>query len=187
MVPLMVAFVAGQNAKRTVFRSFLLSLVFCIGLTTTFLLLFMTVWAVGSVLQASWWVYVASAVCLLMGLHLLGVLSWQIPAPKGIKPSHTGLIGALLLGMLFGLISLPCAGPILAVLVSIVPLKGASYGAVLLGAYSLGHCTLIIVGGTSMGLAQRMIDSKGLQRANAWLKRVAGVLVIGVGLLLLVV
>ena len=106
MVPLMVGYVAGQNT-RSVLRSFLLSLAFSIGLTITFAILFMATWAVGSVLRAVWWTYIAAAVCLLMGLHLLGLLKFQIPAPQGVKPSQRGFIGAILLGMLFGLVSLP--------------------------------------------------------------------------------
>ncbi|UCD30139.1 MAG: cytochrome c biogenesis protein CcdA [Planctomycetota bacterium] len=184
MVPLMVGYVAGQNV-RGVWRSFLLSLTFSIGLTITFAILFMATWAASSVLRAAWWTYVASAVCLLMGLHLLGVLSFQIPAPKGIKPSQRGFVGAFLLGMLFGLVSLPCAGPILMALLAVIPLKGAVFGGTLLIAYSLGHCGLILVGGTSMGLVQRMADSKGWNRLINVLRRLAGALIVFVGIILL--
>jgi cytochrome c-type biogenesis protein len=184
-VPLMMAYLAGQEAERGVLRSFLLSLTFAIGLTTMFAILFLATWAASSFLRADWWIYVAAGVCLLMGLHLLGVLDFTIPAPAGVKPSQQGFIGALLLGLLFGLVSLPCAGPILLVLLSLVPVKGAAFGGTLLVAYSLGHCALILIGGTSMGLVQKMIESKGFQRANTWCKRIAGLAVIGVGVLLL--
>ncbi|MGD8452636.1 MAG: cytochrome c biogenesis protein CcdA [Phycisphaerae bacterium] len=184
MVPLMVAYVAGQGAqsKRHVAYSFLLSLMFSIGLTITFGVMFLATWAASSVLQASWWSYIAGAVCLLMGLHLLGVLHVRIPAPAGVRPAQKGFVGALLLGLLFGLVSLPCAGPVLMVLLAIVPLHGMALGAVLLAAYSLGHCGLILVGGTSMGLVQRMADSRDWQRGTDVLRRVAGLLIIAVGL-----
>jgi cytochrome c biogenesis protein CcdA len=184
-VPLMMAYLAGQDQKCGTLRSFLLSLTFVIGLTTMFALMFLVTWAAGSVLRAGWWLYIAAAVCLLMGFHLLGALTLTIPAPAGMKPSQRGFIGAFLLGLLFGLVSLPCAGPILLVLLSLVPVKGAAFGGTLLVAYSLGHCALILIGGTSMGLSQRMIESKGLQQANTWCKRIAGVAVIGVGVFLL--
>lgn len=184
-IPLMMAYVAGQRGARGMLRSLLLSLTFAAGLTITFSILFLATWAASSVLRADWWIYVAAAVCLLMGLHLLGVLDIKIPAPAGVQPAQKGFVGALLLGLLFGLVSLPCAGPILLCLLSIVPVKGVAYGGSLLVAYSLGHCVLIVVGGTSVGLVQKLVASKGLQRANAWLKRAAGLLVIGVGALLL--
>ncbi len=183
MVPLMVGYVAGQETgeKRRVQQSFLLSLTFTIGLTLMFGVLLLATWAVSSVLRASWWSYVAGAVCLLMGLHLLGALHLSIPAPTGLQPKQKGFIGALLLGLLFGLVSLPCAGPVLLALLAVVPLKGVAFGSVLLVAYSLGHCGLILLGGTSMGLVQRMVDSKRWTRGTEILRRVAGVLIIGVG------
>ncbi len=183
-VPLTMAFLAEQD-KRTVGRSFLLSLTFAIGLTVMFTILFMATWTAGSFLKAHWWLYVTAGVCFLMGLHLLGVLQFTIPAPAGVQPSQKGFAGAFLLGLLFGLVSLPCAGPILLVLLSMVPLKGAAFGATLLIAYSLGHCLLILIGGTSMGFVQKMIESRNFQQANLWCKRIAGVAVLGVGAYLL--
>lgn len=184
MVPLMVAYVAGHGTeeKRHVVHSFLLSLTFAVGLTIMFGILFLATWAASSVLKAAWWSYIVGGVCLLMGVHLLGALHIPIPAPRGIQPKQKGFIGALLLGLLFGLVSLPCAGPVLLALLAAVPLKGAAFGAILLVAYSLGHCGLVLAGGTSMGLVQRMADSKGWNRGMDILRRLAGLLIIGVGL-----
>lgn len=185
MAPLMVGYVAGQES-RGVGRSFLLSLTFSVGLTITFAVLFMATWAASSVLRASWWTYVAAAVCLLMGLHLVGLLHVRIPAPAGVHPRQKGFVGALLLGLLFGLVSLPCAGPVLLTLLAVVPLSGAAFGALLLVAYSLGHCGLVLAGGTSVGLVQRLADSRGWTRSADVLHRLAGVLILLVGVFLLI-
>ncbi len=185
MVPLMMAYVAGEQENRTVLRAVFLSLVFTLGLTFVFLLLFLFAVGLSSLVPEQVWSYIAAIVCLLMGLHLLGVLELNIPTPPGMKPSYRGVIGALMLGTLFGVISLPCAGPILVVLLSFVGTKGVMFTGSLLTAYSLGHCALIIVAGTSMGVAQRLIESQNLRSANVWLKRVAGFVVFSVGLLIL--
>lgn len=182
--PLMVGYVAGQE-KRTVGRSFLLSLTFVIGLTITFGVIWLSVWCASKLLSVTWWKYVAVAVCLLMGLHLLGLLHFRIPAPTGLQPKQKGFVGALLLGLLFGLISMPCAGPVLAALLAVTPLYGMAFGIMLLSAYSLGHCGLVLVGGTSIGMVQRLADSKGWTRGTDVLRRLAGVLIAGVGLYLL--
>jgi cytochrome c biogenesis protein CcdA len=163
--PLMVGYVAGQE-KRSLGRSFLLSLTFAIGLTIMFGLIWFGVWSASSLLPSTWWKYVAAAVCLLMGLHLLGVLHFTLPTPAGLQPKQKGFVGALLLGLLFGVVT---------------PLYGMAFGIMLLVAYSLGHCGLVIVGGTSIGFVQRLADSKGWTRGTDILRRIAGVLIIAVG------
>jgi cytochrome c-type biogenesis protein len=182
--PLMVGYVAGQE-KRTVGRSFLLSLTFTIGLTLMFGLIWFGVWWASSLISMVWWKYVAVVVCLVMGLHLLGVVHFKLPVPAGLPVQRRGFVGALLLGLLFGLISLPCAGPVLGALLVVTPMYGFAFGALLLAAYSLGHCGLVLVGGTSIGLVQRLADSKGWTRGTDVLRRIAGVLIAGVGLWLL--
>jgi cytochrome c biogenesis protein CcdA len=180
----MVGYVAGQE-RRTLGRSFLLSLTFAIGLTLMFGLLWFGVVSASALLPTTWWKYIAVTVCLLMGLHLLGVLHVTIPAPTGLRPKRQGFLGALLLGLLFGLISMPCAGPVLAALIVVTPLYGMAFGVMLLVAYSLGHCGLVLVGGTSIGLVQKLADSKGWTRGTDVLRRIAGVLIVGVGVYLL--
>jgi cytochrome c biogenesis protein CcdA len=179
--PLMVGYVAGQE-KRSLGRSFLLSLTFAIGLTIMFGLIWFGVWSASSLLPSTWWKYIAAVVCLLMGLHLLGVLHFTLPTPAGLQPKQKGFVGALLLGLLFGLISLPCAGPVLGALIVVTPLYGMAFGIMLLVAYSLGHCGLVLVGGTSIGMVQKLADSKGWTRGTDALRRIAGVLIIAVGM-----
>ncbi len=184
--PLMVGYVAGQRNK-SVGRSFLLSLTFALGLTLMFLLMWLVVRGSSFFVPTSWWEYIAAAVCLLMGLHLVGLLRVQVPALGRWQPKQRGYAGALLLGLLFGLISMPCAGPVLIALLSLTQLGGVTFafGLTLLVAYSVGHCGLVLVGGTSIGLVQKLADSKGWTRGTDVLRRIAGVLISGVGVWLL--
>lgn len=185
MVPVMIAYVAGRPGEGGVRRSFLLSLAFAGGLTLTFTALFLVTWAAHGLVRASVWIYVAAAVCLLMGFQMLGLLRVEIPAPSWAAPSSRGFAGALLLGMLFGLTSLPCAGPVLLALLAVLPTTGMAFGALLLAAYGLGHCVLIIGAGTSVGLVERALAARGLQRAASGLKAAGGILALGAGLYLL--
>jgi len=130
----------------------------------------------------AFWKYLVAGVCLIMGLHLLGFLRFNINLPRPVNVKKGGPLGAFLLGLLFGVVSSPCAVPILAVLLAYVGSRGnVVYGGFLLLIYALGHSALILVAGTSVGAAKRLIESKGLRRTNWALQKIAGVVIILVG------
>jgi cytochrome c biogenesis protein CcdA len=74
---------------------------------------------------------------------------------------------------------------VLGALIVVTPLYGMAFGIMMLVAYSLGHCGLVLVGGTSIGLVQKLADSTGWTRGTNVLRRIAGLLIIGVGAWLL--
>ena len=121
MIPLMMSFVAGRKEdKPGVMRAFLFSLVFILGLAVTFTVLGMIAALAGRMYGdvSTTWNWIVAAVCVVMGLHLMGVLTIPIPSLGGtLQPKARGLLGALVLGLLFGIVSAPCAAPILVVLV----------------------------------------------------------------------
>ena len=61
--------------------------------------------------------------------------------------------------------------------------SGASvpYGGMLLLVYALGHSVLIILAGTSMGMARTMIENKKMVRTMGIMRQAAGVAIILVG------
>ena len=186
MIPLMMSFVAGRKEEKVgVFRALAYSGVFVFGLAITFTVLGVVAALAGTLYGdvSSVWNWVVAAVCLVMGLHLIGVLDFTIPTLIKDQPKVTGIIGALVMGLLFGFVSAPCAGPILIVLLTYLAGSGASvpYGALLLLVYALGHSMLILVAGTSMGAARKIIESKNITRVTNIMRQVAGVLIVLVG------
>jgi cytochrome c-type biogenesis protein len=185
MVPLLMSVVAGNRETTTVKRSLVFSLFFVLGLAVTVTALGLISGLMGRMFGdvGRFWKYAVAGVCLLMGLHLLGTIKWNLPVPAGIRVKKQGYIGAFLLGLLFGVVSAPCAVPILAVLLAFVAEKGnILYGGFLLFVYALGHSVLVLVAGTSVGAAKGLLESKGLRKAHGVLQKVAGVLIIGIGL-----
>jgi cytochrome c biogenesis protein CcdA len=55
------------------------------------------------------------------------------------------------------------------------------YGGLLLLVYALGHSVLILIAGTSMGAAKRILESKKTNRAFDILRRTAGAMIVLVG------
>ena len=129
MIPLMMSFVAGRGEQQTgQLRAFLYSLLFVAGLSITFTALGMIAALAGTLYGdvSGIWTWLVAGVCLVMGLHLAGVLPFTIPMPVKVQPTARGPAGALLLGLLFGVVSAPCAAPIMVVLLTYLAGSGAS-------------------------------------------------------------
>jgi cytochrome c biogenesis protein CcdA len=190
MIPLMMAFVAGrQETKLGVLRALGYSLLFVLGLSITFSVLGVAAALAGTLYGdvSGVWNWVVAAVCVVMGLHLMGILKFTIPVPINVQPKIKGALGALLMGLLFGIVSAPCAAPILVVLLTYLAGSGSSvpYGGLLLLVYALGHSVLILVAGTSMGAARKLIESKNVTRATEWMRKGAGAVIVLVGVFFL--
>lgn len=184
MIPLIISMVAGYEKTTSIKKSLVFSLLFILGLSVTFTILGLISSLAGRMFGdvGSFWKYLVAAVCLLMGIHLLGLFKFNINMPSPINIKKGGSVGAFLLGLLFGVISTPCAVPILAVLLAYVASKGnVAYGGFLLFIYALGHSALILIAGISMGAAKKLIESKGLRKTNQALQKAAGIIIILVG------
>jgi len=186
MIPLMMSFVAGRRENASLLRAFLLSLVFVFGLAVTFTALGMLAALAGKMYGdvPRVWNFVVAVVCAVMGLHLMGVVTVPIPALGGkVQPKTRGLLGAFLLGLLFGLVSAPCAAPVLIVLLTYLAGSGSSvaWGGTLLIVYALGHSVLILLAGTSVGAARQLIENKKATRVLEMLRRGAGGVIVLVG------
>ena len=189
MIPLMIGFVGGAKELTGFKRPLLFSLLFIIGLSIAFSILGVIAATTGRLLGdvGQFWRYLVVAVCFIMGIYLLEIFKVPIPTLNLSKFKTTGFIGALLMGMLFGIVSTPCAVPILTVILVLIAAQGSIvYGLGLLFFYALGHCVLILVAGISVGIAKNLLESKHLQRANFYLRKVAAILIILVGIFFLI-
>jgi cytochrome c-type biogenesis protein len=186
MIPLIVAYVGGSR-DLTRGRSFVLSATFATGLAITFMLLGVLVSLVGGFVGAGhkWFYYVVAGVCILIGLHLLGLIHLPMPdflADQRQRMTWRGVPGALLLGLVSGLVASQCATPVLAAILTYVMAEGSlAYGALLLFVYALGRGVPIVIAGTFTGAL------KGFLAFGRWagvLEKVSGAIIIGVGLYL---
>lgn len=181
MVPLLIGFIGGMDEEMTAWRSFLYTLVFILGFSVELAVLFTVGLAAAPFLQSEYMVYVVAAICILLGLHFMDLYQIQLPISQDKLPKSTGFLGAALFGFMFGLVSLPCTGPALLLIVSVIPVKGALFGGVMMLFYGFGHCLLMLAVGTSAGAAKSLITSTKMHSANRVFKKAAGALLAGVG------
>jgi len=182
MVPLLIGFIGGMAEYMTAWRSFLFTLVFIFGFSVELAVLFTVGLAAAPFLQSQYMVYIVAAICVLLGLHFMDIFHIAVPISQDKLPKYTGFLGAAVFGFMFGLISLPCTGPALLLIVSVIPVKGPLFGGIMMLFYGTGHCLLILAVGTSAGAARHILGSQRMHRASLFVKMAAGALLAGVGL-----
>ncbi len=187
MIPLVIGYVGGC-AEGSQKKAVQYSLVFTIGLTITFTVLGLVAGIMGRLFgdAGRFWNYALPVLAIVLGLQLLGVFNFNIGISQRFLPKRRALAGALIMGLLFGIIASPCATPVLAVILTFAAVqRDVLYSGSLLLAYALGHWVLVLGAGISTGFAQRMLESKGISNFSTYSKKAAGVILIGVGIYLL--
>ena len=178
-VPLIIGYVGGYagNDKK---RAFNYSLVFSIGLAITFT----TLGAISAILgklmsgTGNWWYIVLGLLMVLVGLQLIGVIN-IMPQVCNLPSQRKGILGAFFLGILGGVFSSPCATPVLiAILAFVSGQHNIIIGILLLGVYAIGHCTLIMIAGTSVGFVQKLATSTKTEKLGSIFKSILGIIII---------
>ena len=182
-VPLVVGFVGGySDGDRG--KAFRYSLVFILGLSLTFTAFGAAAGLLGTMFGTlgGVWYLIAGIIALIMGGQMMGFYEIRLPIKRDYKPRQNGIVGAFLLGLFFGVVSSPCATPVLVVLLTLVAGKGqVLYGITLLFCYAIGHCLLMLFAGTFTGFVESFVKARGVVSFSLWVKRFSGLLVALVG------
>jgi cytochrome c-type biogenesis protein len=179
-----------ENVNR---RSALASAVwFLVGTTLALIVLGLVAGLVGQAAQAflgRYWRIFAGAVAVLLGLATLKMLPIHLPkraardgSPSASDAKMGAAFGGLFLGGGVAACSLPCNPGIFIVIGASVLLGRMAWGMVLMAAFAVGFSLPLaaILFGVSFGKA-----SIKAQRADAAIRTVAGMLLVGAGLYLL--
>ena len=178
-IPLVVGFVGGY-ADGDRWKAFRYSLAFILGLSLTFTAFGAAAGLLGTMFGTlgGWWYAAAGTVAVAMGLQMAGLYEIRFPIRHDYKPKRGGIIGSVLLGLFFGVVSSPCATPVLVVLLTFVAGKGqALYGVALLFTYAVGHSLLMLLAGTFTGFVEAFASAKGVTGFSAWTKKASGAII----------
>ena len=185
-LPLIVGFIDNQGRMSTK-RAFLISLVFALGILITIGIIGVLTAGAGRIMGdiGSYGNYIVAAIFFLVGLHLLDVIPMPFSGPGQVGMKRKGVLAALILGLVFGIALGPCSFAFMAPMLGVTFRLGATnpaYGALLLLAYGIGHCGVIVAAGTSTEIVQRFLDWNEHSKGTVWVKRICGLLVILGGL-----
>ncbi len=186
MIPIIIGFVGG-SAQGSKMKGFILSIFFVIGLSIMYAALGVAAGATGalfgSFMQNPIVLMAIVAIFVALGISMLGAFDIALPASvqgKLMSGQRQGLIGAVLIGAVTGIVAAPCAGPPLLVLLGWIGNSGnLLLGFLLMAVFAWGIGLLFIVIGTFAGAMT------ALPQAGPWMnniKKGLGIMIFAVAL-----
>jgi len=181
-IPLVIGYITSQG-KISLKRTFYISLIFAIGILITIAVIGIITASLGRLMGDVGTIgnYFVAGIFFLVGLYLLDIIKLDWNA-AGLRRTNTkGLLAALILGLLFGIALGPCTfaymAPVLGIVFQTAQTSFAS-ASVLLLAFGLGHCSIIVGAGTLTNKVQKYLNWSEESKTILWIKRICGVLVI---------
>lgn len=172
MIPITLAVIGSKNSTSRC-SSFLLSLVYVLGIATTYSIMgvtaAMTGQLFGNLLGHPVAIVIISLIFFVMALSMYGLFDLNfLPMNFGGEKMMGGMrsqkLKAYFNGILAGLIASPCVGPVLiAILTYVANTQNVVLGFFLLFTYALGFGVLILVLGTYSGILNK------IPKAGPWM------------------
>lgn len=188
-IPLIVGYV-GTQSDGGKSRAFLTASFFAFGILLSIAAIGLLTAGLGGLVGdiGPWGNYVVAGVFFVFGLVLLDVLSLPWSGPDKVKFKQKGLLGAVLLGLIFGAAVGPCTFAYMAPMLAVVFKYGATspiYGVTMLLIYGAGHCGVIVLAGGSGEIVGKYLGWNEKSRGAVVLRKVCGSLMLLCGLYLL--
>jgi len=191
LIPSYVGFLTGltvEEMQRRRGAALLHAAWFVAGFSFIFMALGASASALGNLLlqYQVWLGRVGGVLVLLFGLYLLGVLrpAFLMRERKiELASKPIGYVGSALVGMTFGAAWTPCIGPILGGILTLAAARGSVWqGTLLLGVYALGLAVPFLM--TAFALDRFLAWFQRFRPYIVWVDRVAGALLVLLGILL---
>jgi len=187
-VPLLVGSAVALNkdleGSKKVLYTYLFTALFALGVAVSFSILGLIVAKFGGFFSiAPLWAYLAAgSVSILIALYAFGFLGEVDKSAIIHRLIRYRLFGGFLIGLLFGLVSTPCASAPLFAIVSLAGSSGYFYAYGLILVFALGHSLLLLIAGVSVGFAQSVTSSRTMVMVSDWLNKGFALLLLGFGI-----
>ena len=179
-IPLIVAYVGGQQQILESRQAAYYSIAFTIGLFITIALIGIICALLGRMLGdvGDYWQVLVGLVLIWVALGMLGVEKCSMSGSLLYRLKLSGLFGAFGLGLAYGILSGSCTFGFIAPILAIITVQQkVATGVLFILLFAIGHCLPIVVAGSSTAAVKRLLENSTWQGAGAWFRKGAGVVI----------
>ena len=186
-VPLLVGTSVALNkdleGKKKVLYTYAFASLFALGVMISFSILGFIVAKFGGFFSvAPLWAYlVASLFSIFIGLYAWGVFGEINKSSIMKRLIKYRLAGGFFIGIIFGLVSTPCASAPLVAIITVAANSGYVYAYGLILTFALGHSMLLLIAGVSVGFTQSVTSNATLTKASNYLNKGFALMLIAIG------
>ncbi len=179
-IPLIVAYVGGQERAIEPRQAAVYSVLFAVGLFITIALIGIICALLGRMLGdvGNYWQILIGAVLIWVALGMLGVEKCSMSGGLLYRLNLRGFVGAFVLGLAYGVLSGSCTFGFIAPILAIITVQGKiATGILLILLFAVGHCLPIAIAGSSTAAVRKLMENSTWQGAGIWFRKGAGVLI----------
>ena len=179
-IPLIVAYVAGQDQTMKPRQAAQYAVLFTMGLFITIAVIGVVCALLGRMLGdvGSYWQILVGLVLVWVALGMLGVEKCNLSGSRLQRLNVKGRGGAFLLGLAYGVLSGSCTFGFVAPILAIITVQQQVLtGVMLILLFALGHCLPIVIAGSSTAAVRRLTESETWIASGGWFKKSAGVVI----------
>ena len=176
-IPLIVAYVAGQQTILKPREAGFYSVAFTSGLFITIALIGIICALLGRMLGdvGNYWQILIGLVLIWVALGMLGVEKCSMSGSLLYRLNFRGPFGAFGLGLAYGVLSGSCTFGFIAPILAIVTVQQkVATGVLFILLFAIGHCLPIVVAGSSTAAVKRLLENSAWQGAGTWFRKGAG-------------
>lgn len=188
-IPLIVAYVGGQDNAVKPRQASAYALAFSIGLFITIAVIGVVCALLGRMMGdvGIYFQVLVGIILIWVALGMLGVESCSMSGSLLYRLKVRGIFGALILGLAYGFLSGSCTFGFIAPILAIVTVQEqVMTGILLIILFALGHCLPIVIAGSSTALVRRLLENSAWQSTGAWFRKGAGVVIVLLGIYFIV-
>lgn len=188
-IPLVVSYVAGQDKALKAKEAAFYAVVFSIGLFISIAMVGIACSLLGRMLGevGPYWTILVGAILIWVSLDMMGVSGCSMSGSLMGRIKIKGLLGALVLGLAYGVLSGSCTFGFIAPILAIITIQQKILvGILYILLFGIGHCIPIAVAGSSTATVKKLLANSSFHEGSQWFRKCAGVAIGVLGLYFIV-